>query len=67
MTNFIMSLESTFLDASSYLGVQSVQLNEGVDPNSKTLRSRKGGSIPKKKKNTRLLKKLLPSAAVNVL
>lgn len=60
-----MSIESTFLDASSYIDVETVQFKEGVDLNLKTLRSRKGGSVPQE--CARRLKELLPSAAVNVL
>lgn len=42
MTDFIILLESTFLDGSRYIDVKVFEIEEDVDLNSKTLRRRKG-------------------------
>lgn len=65
MTDCIMSLESTFHDASSSVNVDFVQLVESVDLNSKTLRSRIESSNPPESASR--LKELLTSVAVIIL
>lgn len=65
MTDCIISTESTFLDASSYIKVKTVQFKQGVDLNSKTLPSRKEDPIPQG--SAKCPKELFLSAAVNFL
>lgn len=65
MSDSIMSRESTFLDAKSYIDVKTVHFKEFIDLNSKTFRSKKEASIAKE--NAKRLKELLSSAAVNFL
>lgn len=60
----IMSIDSTFLHASSYTDVETGQLKKGVDLASKPSQSRKGILIPQE--CARRLLEGFPSAAVNV-